>query len=249
MKSWSGMTESLSYLKSADHTLDDVLAKNLPWPFTVIAATLLFSGCAIGDFTSYSGQQQNWPTQPGSFVSTNYVIPAYVHSWPDRPYVVLGYLDATTAPIRRRGVVAFAARRAKELGADAIIVMQQGQEYAGSISSGSAYTSGFLYNRGFTATTTGTGFSAPLFLGKAEVLAIKWKGYGIAGVGGLFSGHNGVRLNGSLRFSNQVLGDFGGGLEYRFTPHIGVFSEATWNVVDGPKNNFLQVNFGARFAF
>ena len=56
--------------------------------------------------------------------------------------------------------MAFAARRAKELGADAIIVMQQGQEYAGSISS--AYTSGFLYNRGFTATTTGTGFSAPL---------------------------------------------------------------------------------------
>jgi hypothetical protein len=45
------------------------------------------------------------------------------------------------------------------------------------------------------------------------------------------------------------MGDFGGGLEYRFTPHIGVFSEATWNVVDGSKNNFLQVNFGARFAF
>jgi outer membrane protein with beta-barrel domain len=73
--------------------------------------------------------------------------------------------------------------------------------------------------------------------------------YGIAGVGGLFSGYNGLRSNGTLRFSNRVLGDFGGGLEYRFTPHIGVFSEATWNVVDGPKNNFLQVNFGARFAF
>jgi hypothetical protein len=73
--------------------------------------------------------------------------------------------------------------------------------------------------------------------------------YGIAGVGGLFSGYDGVRSNGSLRFSNRVLGDFGGGLEYRFTPHIGAFSEATWNVVDGPKNNFLQVNFGARFAF
>ena len=72
--------------------------------------------------------------------------------------------------------MAFAARRAKELGADAIIVTQQRKEYAGSISSGSAYTSGFLYNRGFTATTTGTAFSAPLFLGKAEVLAIKWKG-------------------------------------------------------------------------
>ncbi len=73
--------------------------------------------------------------------------------------------------------------------------------------------------------------------------------YGIAGVGGLFSGYNGIRSNGTLRFNNSVLGDFGGGLEYRFTPHIGVFSEATWNVVDGSKNNFLQVNFGARFAF
>ena len=46
----------------------------------------------------------------------------------------LGYIDATTAPIRRRGAVSFAARQAKELGADAIVVMQQGQEYAGSIS-------------------------------------------------------------------------------------------------------------------
>jgi hypothetical protein len=86
---------------------------------------------------------------------------------PDRPYAVLGYLDATTAPIRRRGAVSFAARRAKEFGADAIIVMEQGQEYAGS-----AFTSGNLYNNGFTA---GTGFSAPLFFGKAQVLAIKWK--------------------------------------------------------------------------
>jgi hypothetical protein len=56
--------------------------------------------------------------------------------------------------------------------------------------------------------------------------------YGIAGVGGLFSGYEGLRSNGSRRFSNRGLGDFGGGLEYRFTPHIGVFSEATWNVVD-----------------
>jgi hypothetical protein len=73
--------------------------------------------------------------------------------------------------------------------------------------------------------------------------------YGIAGVGGLFSGYNGLRPNGSLRFKSEVMGDFGGGLEYRFTPHIGVFSEATWNVVNESKNNFLQVNFGARFAF
>jgi hypothetical protein len=79
------------------------------------------------------------------------------------------------APIHRRGAVSFAARRAKEFGADTIIVMEQGQEYAGSITNSSAFTSGNFYNNGFTATTTGTGFSAPLFFGKAQVLAIKWK--------------------------------------------------------------------------
>jgi hypothetical protein len=92
-----------------------------------------------------------------------------------RPYNVIGYLDATTAPIRRRGVVAFSARRAKELGADAIVVLEEGQEYAGSISTGNAYTAGNFYPGGFNATTTGTGFSGPLFLGKAKVLAIKWR--------------------------------------------------------------------------
>ena len=147
--------------------------KSLKNFFPMLLASLLVSGCAIGDFTPYSGQQQNWPTQPGSFVTTKYVIPAYIHSWPNRPYTVLGYLDATTAPIRRRGAVSFAARRAKEFGADAIIVMEQGQEYAGSISNSSAFTSGNFYNNGFTATTTGTGFSAPLFFGKAHWFIIR----------------------------------------------------------------------------
>jgi hypothetical protein len=40
-----------------------------------------------------------------------------------------------------------------------------------------------------------------------------------------------------------VLGNFGGSLEYRFTPHIGIFSEAGYEVVDESKNNFMQVNF------
>jgi len=84
-------------------------------------------------------------------------------------------LDATTAPIRRRGVVAFAAQRAKELGANAIIVLEEGQEYAGSISTGSAFTTGNFYPGGFNATTIGTGVSGPLFRGRAQVLAIKWR--------------------------------------------------------------------------
>jgi hypothetical protein len=151
--------------------------KFLPTRSAIAAAiiTTLVSGCAIADFTTYSGQQQNWPTQPGSFVATQYAIPAYIHSYPDRPYVVIGYLDATTAPIRRRGVVGFAARRAKELGADAIIVLAEGSEYAGTLTTGNAFTNGNFYPSGFNATTTGTNVSVPLMLGKAQVIAIKWR--------------------------------------------------------------------------
>src|SRR5690348_15253411 len=92
------------------------------------------------------------------------LVPTYF-GYPPRPYNVIGYLDATTAPIRHRGVVAFAARRAKELGADAIIVLSHGTEYAGTISTGSAFTSGQFYGSGFNATTTGTSFSGPLVFG------------------------------------------------------------------------------------
>ncbi len=49
--------------------------------------------------------------------------------------------------------------------------------------------------------------------------------------------------------SDRVLGHFGGGLEYRFTPHIGLFGEAALDVVDRSYNNLLQVNCGLRFAF
>jgi hypothetical protein len=37
---------------------------------TLSAVAVFFSSCAIADFTQYSGQQQNWPTQPGAFVAT-----------------------------------------------------------------------------------------------------------------------------------------------------------------------------------
>ena len=147
-----------------------------------LLAVLLLSGCAIADFTPYSGRQQNWPTAPGAFVKTEYVVPAYL-GYPSRPYNVVGYLDATTAPIRRRGVVAFAARRAKELGADAIIVLQQGAEYAGTLATANPYTSanvfGSYVGNTFTGTgfasTTGTSVAVPLFFGKASIVMIKWR--------------------------------------------------------------------------
>ena len=48
---------------------------------------------------------------------------------------------------------------------------------------------------------------------------------------------------------DRVLGHFGGGLEYRFTPHIALFGEAGYDLVDGASNDFIQTNFGIRYAF
>jgi hypothetical protein len=49
--------------------------------------------------------------------------------------------------------------------------------------------------------------------------------------------------------TDRVLGHVGGGLEYRFTPHIGIFGELGYVFPNGASNNFLQTNFGLRYAF
>ena len=76
--------------------------------------------------------------------------------------------------------------------------------------------------------------------------------YAFAGVGGLFSdlGDNFDRFGFHRHHGsdNRVMGNFGGG-EYRFTPHIGIFTEAAYDVVDGAKSNFVPINFGLKFAF
>jgi hypothetical protein len=80
-------------------------------------------------------------------------------------------------------VVEFAARRAKEIGGDAIIVLGAGSHYIGTYSSGSAFTSGTYtgnYNYGnfygqSYGSTHASAMSVPLFAGKASVLIIKFE--------------------------------------------------------------------------
>lgn len=47
----------------------------------------------------------------------------------------------------------------------------------------------------------------------------------------------------------KAIGQFGGGLEVRITPHIGWLADFSWNVVDGSKNNFGGFRTGINFAF
>ena len=93
--------------------------------------------------------------------------------------------------------------------------------------------------------------------------------YIIGGGGGVFTGAGGNTINTRFpelnqRFNNassnvennRGLGHVGGGFEYRFSPHWGIFGEATYNWVGGGQHNFnssvknfVQTNFGFRFAF
>ncbi len=49
--------------------------------------------------------------------------------------------------------------------------------------------------------------------------------------------------------NTEGIGQFGGGFEIRITPHIGWINDFSWNVINGPENNFGMVRSGINFAF
>jgi hypothetical protein len=81
-----------------------------------------------------------------------------------------------------------------------------------------------------------------------------------AGGGGIFGGSNDkpsvehLPLGGHIgsvtnEEESRGMVQFGGGLEVRITPHIGWMADFSWNVVDGPNNNFGMARTGVNFAF
>jgi hypothetical protein len=90
--------------------------------------------------------------------------------------------------------------------------------------------------------------------------------YAWAGVGGIFGGgerdslHAESFVNPPDAFSSfahtvhygsydTAVGQFGVGLETRITPNIGLMSDLSFSVIDGPRNNFGMVRTGINFAF
>jgi hypothetical protein len=47
----------------------------------------------------------------------------------------------------------------------------------------------------------------------------------------------------------KVIGQFGMGLEIRFSRNIGWKNDISWGVIDGPQNNFTMIRSGINFAF
>ncbi len=88
--------------------------------------------------------------------------------------------------------------------------------------------------------------------------------YVFAGGGGIFGGgqrpHNVlvaepgegfdiIETQGHSGSDSEWIGQFGGGVEVRITPHIGWINDFSWNVVNGPSNNFGMARSGLNFAF
>jgi hypothetical protein len=77
--------------------------------------------------------------------------------------------------------------------------------------------------------------------------------YVYAAGGALFNGSRTANAISEGDFSDhgktEADGLFGGGLEVRLTPHIGITGDWGWNVVEGPHNDFGMVRTGVRFAF
>jgi len=75
----------------------------------------------------------------------------------------------------------------------------------------------------------------------------------VTGPGGLISnGGEGFDIQktvGHTDSESQGIGQVGGGMEVRITPHIGWVSDFSWNFVEGPHNNFGMVRSGVNFAF
>ncbi len=81
--------------------------------------------------------------------------------------------------------------------------------------------------------------------------------YAFSGGGVIFNGsktedlvERGLNLGTMTNNSNaKGIGQFGGGIEVRVTPHIGIMNDFSWNVINGSNNNFGMVRTGIRFAF
>jgi hypothetical protein len=75
----------------------------------------------------------------------------------------------------------------------------------------------------------------------------RWFREGFINEGG--EGFDILQTVGHTDSETKALGQVGGGLEIRLTPHIGFVSDFSWNFVDGPSNNFGMVRTGLNFAF
>ena len=89
----------------------------------------------------------------------------------------------------------------------------------------------------------------------------RWAPYFWVGGGGIFGGGQdhefllapgtplGIVRHEFHSDKTKLMGQVGGGLEVRITPHVGWTNDVSWNVISGSNNNFGMARTGINFAF
>ncbi len=82
--------------------------------------------------------------------------------------------------------------------------------------------------------------------------------YAWVGAGGIFggggsrfvnNGNNGFFFDRRGESEGRFMGQYGAGFEVRFTPHVGLTNDISFNHLEGASNDFLQIRTGLNFAF
>jgi len=143
-----------AFLSQATHTKNIKHMKT----FLILITAGLLASCTTSNFTPYEGAQ-NWPVSQGALVDRKYAVPVY-YGPPPQPYIVMGLLQLGNATAGTE--VGAAANKAKEMGADAIILISHGTSQTGTITN--AYVAG----------NTVQAYSIPIIAGAANVAIIRW---------------------------------------------------------------------------
>lgn len=135
---------------------------------SIVAAIL--AGCTTTKFLPYSGQQQDWPTAPGSLTEERDGIPVF-HGLPPRKYDVLGQLDVEQMHLIAPSTLGKAAAETKRRGGDAVVVLSEGSRLLGMHGT----SSGTVTRSGNFATYGGTSQSQAQYSRTATVVIIKFR--------------------------------------------------------------------------
>jgi hypothetical protein len=125
---------------------------------------------------------------------------------------------------------------------------------------GGGIDANYMFTRYFGVGVEGYGLAAEDAVGQASgnlifrypIPGTRFAPYAFAGGGVIFEGSHGddlVDRDFHHHHDTRGMGQFGGGFEFRITPQLGIINDFSWNVLDGPRDDFGMIRSGIRFAF
>jgi hypothetical protein len=133
-------------------------------------------GCATAVVRPYVGDQQAWPTASGGIVNTKYALPVFT-SLPPSSYDVLAELRISSPFYAQpeEGHMPRLVKKAKEIGADAIVFVQGKIFFSTNYGPRNGGTEDTGDQKQPTLTTVNT-FNPESFQPEVTILAIRWTG-------------------------------------------------------------------------